>query len=102
MVDSGPVPPINPSVLATDLLLGSGAARRFTDVALRFRHAHEPRRMKQCEVRRVPPVSPTCDIALRHRSGEARRLSDGPVSQQTAATATRNRQLFVVDVTTTD
>src|SRR5688572_15436533 len=41
MVDSGPVPPINPSVLATDLLLGSGA-RRFTDLVLRFRYAHDP------------------------------------------------------------
>src|SRR5690349_3066841 len=62
----------------------------------------EPRRLKQREVRRVPPVSPTRDVALRYCRRESRRLHDGPVRQQATAAAARHTHLLIINVTAFD
>src|SRR6185295_13633590 len=50
----------------------------------------------------VPPVGPICDVALRNRRREPRRLTDGPVGQQSAAAAPGDAELLLVDVTALD
>ena len=60
--------------------------------------ALKPGRLKEREVRRVPPIGPARDVALRNGRGKTRRLTDHPVRQQAAAAAAGHAQLLLVDV----
>src|SRR5207247_2775062 len=66
------------------------------------RRPFEPGRLKQGEVRCVPPMRPARDVALRYCRREASGMSDHPVRQQPATAAASDAELFVVDVTALD
>ena len=53
--------------------------------------------MKQSEVRRVPPIRPARDVALRHRRRETSRVPDDPVRQQPAAAPAGDTEFLLVD-----
>src|SRR5438105_42645 len=58
------------------------------EVLLRIeRRSLEPEWLKQGEVRRVPPMRPARDVALRNCGREASGMADHPVGEQSAAAA---------------
>ena len=80
----------------------SDGRARFEILFLIERRPFEPGRLKQGEVRCVPPMRPARDVALRYCRREASGMSDHPVRQQPAAAAASDAEFFVVDVTALD
>ena len=62
----------------------------------------EPRRLKKSKVSRVPPRTPTRDVALRNGRRKPASLSHNPVRQQSAAASAGHTKFFVIDIAAAD